>query len=421
MGRVYFLAAVTVGIVMLSVLPNLGWVTASSVSEKYIQKLFIAVKIDGGYVNTSLAQQLIDSVNLSMFTYVFQNGGREYLIYRTLSSPYLVIEAYNDGGAAVISLHYIPKVEALLWWDSPCGIAIQCDFAFTNTSAIRNAASATGWAILELENRTYEKCTTATPGSQPPSCVEITEVRVIMGKNITNGFVEAKIFSSYSQGWMPWTAISFLTNNPGPEASNAVKELVKHLLGVDYEPSWSPPTHTPPDLSTAKNVLGVEATYLMKLGVLDAGGLSSEDIYGAAYALNSLNQTVELTQSGEKRVTKSFVPPNPLTIAEEINTWPCTPYLGVPHPYCSITTTAPPQTTSTLPTTTEPTTTQSTTISYPTNTGITGTGTQTATTTGWGTTTAEPTERDKDLTYLGIALILALIAAAITGALVRRY
>ncbi len=426
MGRSYVLAAVVAAMVILSFLPGISndHASASLRSEEYVEKWFVAIRIEGGYVNTSLAENLIASVNLSMFTYVFHSGGREYLIYRSVYSPYLVIEAYNDGGAAVVSLHYIPKVEALLWWDSPCGGAIQCDFAFTNGTTIHEAASAAGWTILELENRTYEKCTTVTPGGTPPSCVEVTEVMVIMGKNITNGFVEAKIFSSFSEGSMPWSAISFLTNNPGPEASNAVNELMKHLLGVDYEPSWSSSIGEPPGLGAAKNVLGMEATYLMRLGVLDAGGLSSEDVYSAAYSLSSLNQTVELTQSGEKRLTRDYVPPNPLAITEEINTWPCTPYLGVLHPYCTMTTTVLTQTTATTntapPVTTHTATTKPTTVSYPTNTGVTGTGTQTETTVGEGAT-VRPPETDKDLTYLGIALILALIAASITGALVRRY
>ncbi len=422
MGRSYVFAVVVAVILVLSFLPGLSndHASASARGEEYVEKWFVALKIEGGYVNTSLAEDLITSANLSVFTYVFRSGGRDYLIYRSLYSPFLVIEAYNDGGAAVVSLHYIPKVEDLLWRDSPCGGAIQCDFALINGTAVREAASAAGWDILELENRTYERCTTVTPGGAPPSCVEITEVRVVMGKNITGGFVEAKIFSSFSEGSMPWSKILFLTNNPGREASDAVNALMKHLLGINYEPSWSPTIIEPTGLSTAKNVLGAEATYLMKLGILDAGGLSSEDVYAAVYTLSSLNQTAELTQSGEKRLTSDYVPPNPLTIAEEISIWPCTTYLGVLHPYCTITTTVLTQTTTTTNTapsaTTHTATTKPTTASYPTNTGVTGTGTTVV-----GGATVRPPETDKDLTYLGIALILALIAAAITGALMRRY
>lgn len=418
------LVALVAIILVSSIVPHLSTVSVSGPSpySNYMYEWFVALRIDGGFVNTSLVEDLIASVNLSMFTYVFEAGGRDYLIYRTPYSPHLVIEAYNDDDSAIISLHYMPKAEAVLWSAHPCGEAITCDFAFTNKSFLMEAASSAGWSVLELENRTYYKCTTVTPGGEPPTCVQINEMRAIMLKNITDGFVEAKIFSSYSQGSMPWADIVFLTNNPGPEADEAVRELAQHLLGTDYSPSWSPPTQSGFNINTARYVLAVEAGYLASLGVLDTGDRSEDEVSTAIHMIDSVNQTVELSQSGEVTIIP-YIPPNPQTIASEIYTWPCTPYLGLLHPYCTITTTLPPPliTTNTSSSTTE-------THPHTTNTGATGTGTSTGTqsltTMSNGSGTQEPAtsngDENKDLTYLGLSVILALIAAAITGALVRR-
>jgi len=399
--------------------PYLATVAEPIQPEEYVHMWFIALKIDGGYVNTSLVKHLMESVDLSAFTYVFGSGGKEYLIYRSPYSPYLVIEAYNDGGAAVITLHYVPKEEALLWWASPCGQVMQCDFAFTNLTAIKEAASKAGWAVLGVESRTYQRCATVTPSAAAAPCVEVTEASIVMMKNISGGFVEAKIFSSYSPQSMPWSDIMFLTNNPGPEASEAVKELVKALIRIDYEPSWSPPTITQPDIGTAKHVLAVEAAYLARLGVLSTGGLSADDVYSAAHEIRGFNQTIEITQDGGTRIVSDYSPPNPLSIADEINTWPCTPYLGALHPYCAITTTVPNPTTSAT-TTSESTT--SSTISATTNTWATGSATYTGTSTGSvGETPPAAWPRSHDLLYLAVALALALVAAGVTSVIVRRY
>lgn len=421
-ARALSILVVLVAIILVSsIVPYLSTVSVSGPSHysNYVYEWFVALRIDGGFVNTSLVEELISSVNLSMFTYVFEEGGRDYLIYRTPYSPHLVVEAYNDGDSAIISLHYMPRAESVLWSAHPCGEAIACDFAFTNKSSLMDAASSAGWSVVELENRTYYKCTTVTPGGEPPTCVQINEMRAIMLKNITDGFVEARIFSSYSQGSMPWADIVFLTNNPGPEADEAAKELTQYLLGIDYSPSWYPPSQSGFNINTARYVLAVEAEYLASLGVLDTGGRSNDEVSNTIHMIDSVNQTVKLSQSGEVTINP-YIPPNPQTIANEIYTWPCTPYLGLLHPYCMITTTLPP------PQTTATTTSSSTTETHlhTTNTGATGTGTQSLTTMSNGSGTQELAtsngDENKDLTYLGLSVILALIAAAITGALVRR-
>ena len=390
---------------------------------------YIGLSIDGGYVNFTRVEELINSSqHPAPINIIAESGEVNYLVYVSGFYPSFVIEAYNSGGKAIIALHYITDLKNLMWWFS-----LSTD-QFIAVDRINNISKSLGWSVLDSGNRSRYKCTTVTVTCTPvgnttcptipPICVSIVETYATLEKEIAGNKLIAEIWSikelsNSNHMSIPQLSITVYAERPDSKASYEASRLVEALTGLDYSPSWNEAPKNGPDIERMGKTLLKEIKYLVSMGMVSADNISLTCITQAIHSIKELNQVVEIATNCTHMIAH-LKPPDPLQIVNDLDYIPCNPVLN--PPYCTIVTTVTTRT-GTSGTTSAPTyvATDTDTFTSGTSTGISSTATFTNTETLTG---AETLSLYGVLGMGALALILsfsaAIIAAVLVWAVLRR-
>jgi len=384
---------------------------------------YIGLSIDGGYVNFTRVEELINSSqHPAPINIIAESGGVNYLVYVSGFFPSFVIEAYNSGGKAIITLHYITDLKDLMWWFS-----LSTD-QFIAVGRINNISKSLGWSVLDSGNRSRYKCTTVTVTCTsignttcptiPPICINLVETYATLEKEVAGNTLIAEIWSviGTSDGKhfsIPQLAITIYAERPNSKASYEASRLVEALTGMDFTPSWNEAPKNGPDIERMGKTLLKEIEYLVSMGMVSVDNISLACITEGIHSVKELNQIVEIVANCTYRVTY-LEPPDPLQIVNDLDYIPCNPVLN--PPYCTMVTTV------TTGTDTPGTTSAPTHVTSGTDTSISSTSTGISPTVTF--TSAETLTGAETLSLYGVlgmgtlALILSVLAAIIAALLV---
>lgn len=364
---------------------------------------YIGVMLDDSSINASrveeLAAESFTYANESGLDPVVKVGEEEYVVFMTALPHYLIV-AYNNGSNAVVSVHYAPTPDPVMWWAS---LDVS---SYVNASAIMEKAEGLGWDMLYNSTRTRVKCTTVTVtvtrtnagGNEswatttiPPTCYTLTQTHIVLGKGEPRAYIvidEVAQIENGSVAGVPHLSLIAYVENPGEASVSAVKEFVEEVVGpVAGALEWRPPTGGE-YLETMKNVLEEYLKLFADKGVLltDNGTLNAA--INAVPSL-SINETVEVSSSGVMGAS-GIAPPNPYSLT-------ASPVM-LPLVTTIITTTCP----------------------QPTNTSVTSSQ---ATAPGGGGSAVSGSGNElvgEDVRDAGIALAVAIASAGLVWALLRR-
>ena len=421
MGRYLIGAAALAAVVLASVTLTQSPLPATAGAGSPTQLIdagWVAVVIEGASIDFGRIHELFNASGIDYVSaYVVEAGDTTYFIYRTEYSPNVVVEAYNLGSSAVVSVHYMLQEPDTMWR------AWAHFTTWLSIEDIKSAASALGWSITEASNNTYLKCTTVTQtstvvngttttASSPPYCVRVVEVSARLEKVVDGARVVAVVNSfklvseDGSASWSPTTEASIMATDP-QRADEPVKELLRALAGGEQEIEWVPPqAGAAIDVEELTASLVREVNYLVGLGALNTGGAPEDAIVEGIHAIEEINTTV-VVEGSNYVISDRPVPPNPATIAPSIYQIPCASPL---RPGCSTTATTVPAPTTTSATPSTPAT-SSQTQSIPSQT-----------LTQWPQEPGEGSGAEEwdDLRNLAIALAIALASAAAASFVVSR-
>ncbi|GEM_PF-6884558 len=381
---------------------------------------YLAVVLDDSSINVSRVEEMVAEVSsdpdLAGLDLVVSKDGRNYVVFMTSYSPHYLVVAYNNGSKVVVSIHYAPTPEAVMWWGW-----LDADI-YVNTSSVAEKASEKGWDVIYNSSRTYMRCTTATvtctsvgnytcsPATIPPTCFNITQAHIVLWRRAPRAYIvvdESAQLENGSITGIPRLSLVAYVESTDSDTLAVVKEMLRSIAGsmADYI-KWKPPVKEG-YIDDMKDLLRKYLIYFAHKGILLTSNQTLQAAMNAVSELTTINSSIEV--SGSSVSATEIVPPNPYSLTNQPDMIPCNEVFNPPG--CTIVTTT---ITITAPSYTPPHTQQTTTTSIPQpNTGTTGTGTTTGTVTG-------NVLVGEEVRNAGIALAVALASAGLVWALLRR-